>query len=521
MTTSTGALAAPLYAETEEEQAKLLELQSARQKLQEALEGRNRLFDPVLLAMAQGFLAPTATGSFGESIASAAKAVLPVQEAEDKRSREIAQMRAELAAMELGSAQAARDERMIRQMLGPRPSGAQPAAGAPSAAGTPPAAGATDSAVKAGAPLAPRPPGAEAPMLEEGATVDRFSSDDLLRMSMSLNPRIQALGKAILNIREDQRKNYVTVGGSLVDTRTNKTVFRAPEKQELTSLPGLDDLVYLTPQQRDDILAEIAKVPSEQRTAKLKELVAGMPTKSQLEARTQESAKRAESVVKAEEKIFADASVAPDLIRSADSLIQLATSPNTRRTFGILQQSGFLGALGQLGEDALRVGSFNIGIPSIETAIRTATRSPAEIRAAEIAASEATRLELNFRKIFYQGTGAVSNSENETVRRLGGSIKDTPEGLVAKAEMIKARSEFDQKVADIFRESQERGISVRDFKKNNKAYDEALSAYDKKVQDIRDSIINFQPTTTRPASNVIQGRQGVWERQPDGTLKKR
>lgn len=515
MTPSKGALAVPYYAETEEEQAKLQELQSARQKLQEALEGRNRLFDPVLLAMAQGFLSPTPTGKFGESLANVAKAVAPAQEAEEKRGREIAQMRAELAAMELAGAQAARDERMIRNIISPQ----KPGAVSPAAAAQPVA---EPTGVEVGKPLAPR---AEAPTTRanelEGSTVDKFSSDDLLKMSMSINPRVQALGKAILNIREDQRKNYVSVGGNLVDTRTNKVIYRTPEKQELTSFPGLDDLVYLTPEQRDAILEELSKVPPENRQARLKQLVAGLPTKSQLEARTQEAAKRAESVVKAEEKIFTDASVAPDLIRSADTLIQLATSPNTRRTFGILQQSGFLGALGQLGEDALRVGNFNIGIPSIETAIRTATRSPAEIRAAEIAASEATRLELNFRKIFYQGTGAVSNAENETVRRLGGSIKDTPEGLIAKAEMIKARAEFDQKVADIFRESQERGVSVRDFKKNNKAYDEVLSAYDKKVQDIRDSIINFQPTasTTRPASNLIQGRTGVWERQPDGSLK--
>ena len=30
-------------------------------------ERNNRLFDPTLLAMAQGFLAPTKTGGFGES----------------------------------------------------------------------------------------------------------------------------------------------------------------------------------------------------------------------------------------------------------------------------------------------------------------------------------------------------------------------------------------------------------------------------------------------------------------------
>ena len=116
MSTSRGALAVPYYAETEEEQAKLQELQSARQKLQEALEGRNRLFDPVLLAMAQGFLSPTPTGKFGESLANVAKAVAPAQEAEEKRGREIAQMRADIAAAEVGQAREAKKRSLLGEL---------------------------------------------------------------------------------------------------------------------------------------------------------------------------------------------------------------------------------------------------------------------------------------------------------------------------------------------------------------------------------------------------------------------
>ena len=116
MTSSKGALAVPYYAETEEEQAKLQELQSARQKLQEALENRNQLFDPVLLAMAQGFLAPTSTGKFGESLANVAKAVAPAQEAEEKRGREIAQMRADIAAAEVGQAREAKKRSLLGEL---------------------------------------------------------------------------------------------------------------------------------------------------------------------------------------------------------------------------------------------------------------------------------------------------------------------------------------------------------------------------------------------------------------------
>lgn len=77
----------------------------AQKKMLEALESRNQLFDPVLLAMAQGFLGPTKSGSFGESISNVAAAVGPAAEAERKRNIEMAQIRAELAASQYGAAQ--------------------------------------------------------------------------------------------------------------------------------------------------------------------------------------------------------------------------------------------------------------------------------------------------------------------------------------------------------------------------------------------------------------------------------
>ena len=77
----------------------------AQKKMLEALESRNQLFDPVLLAMAQGFLGPTKSGSFGESISNVAAAVGPAAEAERKRNIEMAQIRAELAANQYGAAQ--------------------------------------------------------------------------------------------------------------------------------------------------------------------------------------------------------------------------------------------------------------------------------------------------------------------------------------------------------------------------------------------------------------------------------
>jgi len=74
------------------------EYEAAQQNIKDMLAQReNRLFDPTLLAMAQGFLAPTKTGSFGESLGNVAGAIAPVQQAEDKRAMDLARMRLEVA----------------------------------------------------------------------------------------------------------------------------------------------------------------------------------------------------------------------------------------------------------------------------------------------------------------------------------------------------------------------------------------------------------------------------------------
>jgi hypothetical protein len=123
-------------------------------------ERNNRLFDPTMLAMAQGFLAPTKTGSFGESLGNVAAAVGPAQSAEEKRTMEMAKMRLDMAQQgvqtEIQTKQAQARQQAINQDLGtdspyykapaaapaiaPQPVPAPPAGALPS--GTQPPAGA-------------------------------------------------------------------------------------------------------------------------------------------------------------------------------------------------------------------------------------------------------------------------------------------------------------------------------------------------------------------------------------------
>lgn len=87
-----------VYGEDNEEyMAKKRAVDEARAAMEEALSGRKSRIDPQMLALAQGFLAPTQTGHFGESLGMAAGAYQKAQAGEEQRLREMARMRYELA----------------------------------------------------------------------------------------------------------------------------------------------------------------------------------------------------------------------------------------------------------------------------------------------------------------------------------------------------------------------------------------------------------------------------------------
>lgn len=131
------------------------EYTAAQQEARDILAQRNnRLFDPTYLAMAQGFLAPTKTGSFGESLGNVAAMVGPAQQAEEKRTMDMAKMRMELAQQGLQTsiqAQNAEQDQAAFNARAYKPPTAQPTA---PMAGMPP-------------PVAP--PAAPAPQPPSGA----------------------------------------------------------------------------------------------------------------------------------------------------------------------------------------------------------------------------------------------------------------------------------------------------------------------------------------------------------------
>jgi len=110
--------------------------QEALTRLTESLEGRkNRMFDPQLLALAEGLLTPGRTGSFFEGLGTAAGKMRAAEELEEKRAQEIAQAQLGLAEKGLTLAQRMALDREYARLEGKpteAPRAAPPGAPAPS-----------------------------------------------------------------------------------------------------------------------------------------------------------------------------------------------------------------------------------------------------------------------------------------------------------------------------------------------------------------------------------------------------
>lgn len=540
MTTSKGALPVSYYTETPGEKKSLEDFLRIQDELEQALNNRRQLFDPVMLAMAQGFLAPTKTGKFGEALGNVAALVGPAQQAEEKRMLENIAMRRELAAAKLGAQQASRDEAMLRGMTGSL-SAAPASLSTPEGAGaTPqsaPSPGAATLAAEGASTVAAAPPAAASSsagqLPRDGTFLNNITPQQLSAMSISNNPRVQAFANTVLKLRKDQRENLMVVGGNIVDATNREVIYRGPEEQKEATFPGIEGTFRMTPSEREAIVKEIGALPEPERDARLRELLKGRPTAEQLAARANLLKSRAEDEGKEEQAILAAGAGSSNQILPARSVLSFASDPKLRDAFGVTSEPSVLNAIAEAVQVGLTTPGGSIKFGGIDAAIANLKLTPEQKRARQIVARELALLNLAYRKTYLQGQGSVSNMEGEVTAMLGGSLSDTPEALAAKAKLIIARAEFDKKARAGWLKARERGESVYQFK-DSEDYTSALAELDEKSKVIRDEMIaqaSKRPggsqagSTAKPAAPdrsgaTVQGKTGNWVRQPDGALTK-
>jgi hypothetical protein len=468
-----------MIADTPEEQAALQKVMASRKALEDALKSReNQLFDPVLLAIAQGMLAPTKTGSFGEALGNAAAMVGPAQAGEEKRAMEIAQIRSELAAQELGMAQTARGEREFRRLLG----GQTP--------GTAPAAPATPGAAP-GAPVSPAE-GATPAAAPQGG-MRSITEQDIARLAAM--PGQEGKAKILSDMIRSQRDRFkMSMNGIVFDSDTQQYLnLRIPgQKQEEFATPY--GTFKMTPYEYDQYkTAEEAgkggewiekfRRPGGMAAPGAPGAAPGRRTVSESEAAS--AAAKEEAVAGAKSRgeqtaqVRAAGKAALGLLPIYDRMEVLIKAPGMDQVMGVLERGDVISALGSLVEEAVRVGTFSVGVPAVRKIVAQ-TGAPQDVidRAAELGQLLAIT-QFEQRKGLGSGT-SVSNFEQQMVNAMGPNMTDTLRSFGQKLNFMREKAKFESELASALRRSK---MQYEDFE-DTPEFAKLFGDYQRRVTNI-------------------------------------
>lgn len=476
-----------LYSESPEGQEAIEEYKQSQQRLIEALEGRkNQLFDPTMLAMAQGFLSPTKTGSFGEALGNVAARVAPVQQEEEQRAREIAKMRFELAQQNLAQQRATEGEKVFRGLLGGM-GGAEAPTAAPGAA---PAAGAPQGAApQAGRQITPQD-------IAKLATID--------------------LGKAkILQdmVKMDQERFAISMNGIVFD--------KAKGQYLNLEIPGQKQEPFSTPYGRFEMTPnEYSQFRQAEAAGKGKEWIdsfrrpggmaapatapgapAGRLTVEEQAARAKGAETKATETAKAEvtrtQDMINAAQDATGKIASYASLRSIASRPDATQIFGIFNRPDVGTAILNLVNEGVRGQGGSIQVGALEDTLRNVGLPQDQIDRYRFALATMANIQLQQAKLA-AGQGAVSNFERDLFANATISPKDNPGTILAKLSMLEARADFDRKRASALRRSKMEADEYMETDDYNKLVQDYLG----KISNISSSI-GSKPTAGRPQMKYL------------------
>lgn len=434
-----------LYAEGPEEQSLVNEIKGSYAKLRDALDTRqNQMFDPVLLAMSQGFLSPTKTGSFGEVLGNVAGQIGPAQQAEEKRAQEIASMKMELAQRELAQRQATRGEAMFREML-PRAGGQ---AGAPGAAPGAPAA-----------PGTPATPGAPAT-----AQTRSLTFEDVARLAAE--PGQESRAKILKDLLTANRDRFsISMNGIVFDKDTQQYLpLEIPgQKQEpFTTRFGRFEM---TPFEYSQYKQAEAAGEGKQWIDKFRGTTtsgapsrpAVRPTVAEATAEAKAAETRATETTKAEvgrtQELIDAGKDATGRLASYSALRSIAARPDAKEIFGIFNRPDFGSALLNLIQEGVKTpGQTSIQAGALEDSLRNINLTQDQIDRYRFGLSVMANIQLQQAKLA-AGQGAISNFERDLFASATLSPKDNPGTILAKLSMLEARANFDRQRAAALRKT--------------------------------------------------------------------
>jgi hypothetical protein len=456
-----------------------IKYQTALERIEAALSARESGggFDPTLLAMAQGFLAPTKTGSFGESLGQAAGAVLPVQQQRQKDAMDNAQMRLQLAQAQREQSQLSKAQKAFQGRFGSGPSAPTEATG-----------DATGEAPEGGGKQKMR----------------TVTVQDALDFASAF-PKQKDMADMLFKAAQAGSDRYkVAMNGTVFDSWDGEYINKPVPGQTQSdyNIPGIGTF-KMTPFEYDAAKTSLQKAKKEGWEADWAKqfkrgietptkpsvvsegevLTGGRLTTSESEASAAAAKKVAEKT--AEAKVDAT-TLAKTAGKAALGLIPLydraegilASTPKLKESLGVLEKGDLASAIGTVADEGVQVGSVKVNIPSFRKIASQYSQDPKVINAlAELAQIEAM-WQFQQRQGLGSGT-SVSNFEQQMVNQMGPNIKDPYDAYRKKLQFMKAKADFDRAVARELKGS----MQYEDFE-STKKFEELFNAYQKKIMPI-------------------------------------
>lgn len=492
-------------------------LNKALLQMRQSLDARkNRLFDPVLMQAAAGFLKPTKTGSFGESLGYAAENAGVASEREMAREAENQKLEMELASKEMELRQQLGGDQLIRQLTnGAKPVGQQVAMASASPGAAPSAPG---SAAPAGQPPVQQ-------LLAQAAQGRIKITDEILllanRVAPKLLPTLQEMrksqteeDKSIIEQRKvdiderrlGQEKRSVIPRGLRTTREMNQAEFaeyQAELKKYLSTgdeqalLTYYDSKGYLEPEQvRGRVIPKAGEPP----------IAIGRPkTESELKAEASGSESTATERAKAAEKLasrlglqaeaaFENSNIANDMIGYAN---------NNPAVFQLMNQPGLANSISRAVTQGVNAGNFNISLPA--DVILQYKLGGNDLTALQLFMQKSAQLQSRGRQL-NRTPGEGSTSDYET-RLLGGIYalpSDSQRAIILKSDALKMQGLFDEERFKLWNQkSKQSGYTYNDFLVDDD-YKKIKTDYRKLLDRVRDENMDLlsPKNKTSPAASA-------------------
>jgi hypothetical protein len=449
-------------------------LNNALLRMRASLDDRkNRMFDPVLMQAAAGFLKPTKTGSFGESLGYAAEGAGAAAEREAVFQRENQKLEMELLGKEQELRQQLGGDQLISALMGgPKTNAPTPAGGAVTTPTGQLRVPGTASPVDVATSQNPQ-------QVLTAARQGRIPiTDEVLLLASRVAPKMLPTLTEIRKAQEGEEKNRIEREKLGQDKR--KVIPRGLRTEREMNVDeyakykaALDQ--YFVDGDEQKLLSFYDRngyLESEQVRGR-KPVTTGeastpiSPAKSQTEIEaeketaTQTAKGRAESAEKMASRLGLQAEAAFENSNIAQDMIGYAK--NNPLVFDIMNRPGLANAVARAVQEGANVGNFNINLPA--ATIKQYELSGNDLTALQMFMQKSAQLQTRGRQLNRTpGEGSMSDYETRLLSGIYALPSDSQRSIVLKSDALILQGKFDEERFKLWNQkSKQSGYTYNDF----------------------------------------------------------